>query len=139
MRGIECAFIGYVSRDTSLRISKADKPYCNLNVGVQTGNQTDDGKNEVQWIRVACFGETAERVAASVSKSDKVYVEGSITLNRWKTADGEERADLNCAAWKVEALGKIGHNKPKRNHQSSDFNAPIERETSREFDDAIPF
>jgi single-stranded DNA-binding protein len=86
-------------------------------------------------VRVACFGEVAERIAASVTKGDKVYCEGSMRLERWTTHDGLARADLNCAAWKVEPLGKIGRNKPKR---QADSQAPLEREPAP-FNDPLDF
>ena len=134
-RGIETAFIGIVARDLELKRSRNDKSYTTLNVGIATGNLTDDGKQETQWVRVACFGEVAERIAATVTKGDKVYCEGSMRLERWTTHDGLARADLNCAAWKVEPLGKIGRNKPKR---QIDPQAPLEREPAP-FNDPLDF
>jgi single-stranded DNA-binding protein len=33
-----------------------------------------------QWVRTAVFGETAERIARTAKKGDKLYVEGNLTL-----------------------------------------------------------
>lgn len=58
--------------------------------------------------KIACFGEVAEKIAAQAKKGDRVYVEGSLTLNSWTTANGDTRHGLNLAAWKVEKLAAIG-------------------------------
>ena len=44
---------------------------------VVTVGQADDGKDVSQWLRVACFGEVAEKIAAHAKKCDRVYVEGA--------------------------------------------------------------
>lgn len=129
-KGIETAFIGIVGKTPELRMSRSEKPYTSFSVGVQTGHQDDAGRDELQWVRTSCFGEVAQRIATSATKGDKVYVEGVMRLERWRTSDGQDRADLNCAAWKVEALGKIGRNRPKKN----DWQAPIKPRPSGEFE-----
>ena len=109
MRGIETAFWGTLAADPELKTSKSGKPFSTFSVAVTIGH-ADDGKDVSQWLRVACFGETAEKIAARAGKSDRVYVEGSLTLNTWTTAAGEQRSGLNVAAWKVERLAAIGRN-----------------------------
>ena len=102
MRGIESAFFGVLGKDPELKTSKSGAAYATLAVVV--GEDADS-----QWVRVACFGETAEQIAIRAKKGDKVYVEGTLTLNTWtdKTT-GEERHGLNVAAWRVDKLANIG-------------------------------
>jgi single stranded DNA-binding protein len=105
MNGIESAFVGRVATEPELRTSSAGKPWAAFNVGVGAGDN-------IQWARVAVFGEAAECVAGSLEKGDRVYVEGRLQLNEWTAKDGEKRAGLSVAAWKCEKLGQIGRNKP---------------------------
>jgi single stranded DNA-binding protein len=137
MKGLECAYIGVVGKTPELRMSRNEKSYTSFSVGVQTGHQDDAGRDDLQWVRTTCFGEVAERIAASVIKGDKVYCEGSLCLERWTTSDGQDRADLNCAAWKVEKLGQIGKNKPRK----TDWQAPVKPRPSSgfAFNDEIGF
>ena len=102
MRGIESCFWGVLGKDPELKTSKTGNPFATLAVVVGE----DDAS---QWIRVACFSETAEQIAVRAKKGDKVYVEGTLTLNTWadKTT-GEERHGLNVAAWRVDKLANIG-------------------------------
>jgi hypothetical protein len=58
-------------------------------------------------------------------------------LNRWQGSDGQERTDINVTAWKLERVGAIRRNKPKR---QIDPQAPLERQERRpEFSDEIGF
>ena len=78
MRGIEAAFWGGLGKDPEPRTSKTGKPFATLSVVVTVGTD-DDGKEVSQWVRVACFGEVAEQIAAKAKKGDRIYCEG-ITL-----------------------------------------------------------
>ena len=66
-------------------------------------------------VRVACFGETAEKIASQAKKGDRVYCEGQLTLNTWadKTT-GEAKTGLNLAAFKCEKVAAIGKNRQFR-------------------------
>ena len=68
------------------------------------------------WImmQVACFGDVAERIAASVTKGSRVYCEGGLRLEKWANKEGRERTTLSVAAWRVDVLGQIGRNKLRR-------------------------
>ena len=57
----------------------------------------------------------AEEIAARASKSDRVYVEGNLTLNTWQASStGETKTGLNVAAWRCEKVPAIGKNRQFR-------------------------
>jgi single-stranded DNA-binding protein len=145
MRGIECACHGAIGSDNiELKISKADKPWASFNLAVDTGEE------KPQWLRVSCFGETAERVSASFKKNDRAYIEGLIRLDHWTDKHGEQKHGLSVSAFKVEKVGvsAIGRNKPKReadqNNGTPSFAGSIyQRELNKivgrdDFQDAMP-
>jgi single-strand DNA-binding protein len=114
MRGIESAFWGVLGQDPQLKTSKTGTRFATMNVVVQAG-QADHGKDVSQWLRVACFGEAAEKIAAKARKGDRVYVEGQLTLNTWADkATGETKTGLNVAAWKCEKVPGIGKNRERK-------------------------
>jgi single-stranded DNA-binding protein len=80
MRGIETAFWSTLGKD--LRTSKTGNAFATMNVAV-TVDKTDNGKDVTQWVRVACFSETAKDIAARTRKGDRIYCEGSLTLHSW--------------------------------------------------------
>ena len=108
MRGIEVAFWGVLGNEPELKTSKNGKAFMSMSVVVTIG-AADDGKDVSQWLRVACFGETAERLAVTAKKGDRIYCEGTLTFNSWADkATGEARSGLNVAAWKCERVANIG-------------------------------
>lgn len=137
-RGLECAFWGTLGRDPELRTSKAGNPFASLNVAVTVGKD-DAGKDVTQWVRVTAFGDSAERIAAQAEKGARVYVEGSLTLNHWKAADGEKRTDLQVAAFKVEKVGAIGKNRPRRDNGAGQEPGRQPYTEPAELNDEIPF
>jgi single-strand DNA-binding protein len=153
-RGIEAAFWGVLAKDPERRTSKTGKPFATMNVAVTIGN-SDDGREVTQWVRVACFGETAEKIAAAAKKGDRVYCEGSLTLNEWTDAQGERRTGLNVAAFKVEKVPGIGKNRPRREpgnevSRQNDHAGPAEyipqgisaaqrQSGAADFEDRVPF
>ena len=113
MRGIETAFWGVLGTEPELKTSKNGKAFANMSVAVTIGT-ADDGKDVSQWLRVACFGETAERLARAAKKGDRIYCEGTLTLNSWADkATGEARSGLNVAAWKCERVASIGKHRER--------------------------
>jgi single-strand DNA-binding protein len=132
MKGIECAFTGVLSKDPELKTSKAGKFFANLNIGVVTG-QTDDGKDAMQWLRVTCFGETAEKIAATAKKGSSIYAEGALSLNEFTDKSGEKRHGLDVKAFKVELIGAsaIGRNKLPRSENKHGFASASEHREER--------
>jgi single-strand DNA-binding protein len=149
MRGIECSCFGSIGSETiELKMSKSEKPWTSFSLAVDTGEEKS------QWLRVSCFGETAERVAATFKKNDRAYIEGLIRLDHWTDKQGEQKHGLSVSAFKVEKVGAsaIGRNKPKReaDQNNSTITASSFAGPSRErpqvqgrdhfpFNDEIPF
>jgi single-strand DNA-binding protein len=123
MKGIETAFFGGLWREVELLTSKSGKPWARLMIAVDTGEEDADGHAKSQWIKVAVFGETAEKLAGA-AKGTRLYVEGSLKLEEWQDKDGFDKHGLSVAAWKCEMVGvsAIGRNKPKR---EPDHSAPV--------------
>jgi single stranded DNA-binding protein len=140
--GIEAAFWGVLGNAPELKTSRSGKPLVQVSIVVTVGQDTD-GKDVGQWLRVACFGETAERLAHQAKKGDRVYVEGNLTLNSWADkATGEARTALNVAAWKCERVANIGKHRerndvPQTQRQSTQWQ-PVERNRYA-FNDEIGF
>jgi single-stranded DNA-binding protein len=62
-RRIETAFWATLGKDPELRTSKTGNPFATMHVVVTVGTSSDDGKDVSQWLRVACFGDTAKNIA----------------------------------------------------------------------------
>lgn len=111
---LDMAISGRLGRDPEPKNSRNGNPFATLSLAVDTG-QDEDGKALTTWVRVTCFGNAAERISGAAKKGDRVYCEGAGHLDHWRDGQsGEQRAQLQLKAWKVEVLGRIGRNRPQR-------------------------
>jgi single-strand DNA-binding protein len=122
---IEACFTGRLGSDPELRTSQAGKPWCRFSVAVGYGD-------EVQWVSVVAFGETAERAVERLGKGQRAYVEGAIKLNTWTDRDGRERHGLQCAAHYIDRQAPKAHKSAKRSSPAGATDARPEQH-------AIPF
>lgn len=114
MSGIEAAFFGVLTRDAEAKVSKNGKAYARLNIRL--------GDGEAQWINVTSFDQQAIAAVDKLTKGARVYVEGSLTLNKWTGQDGVERHGLSVMSWHTR-LAAIGRNKSKRERNGDEVPA----------------
>jgi single-stranded DNA-binding protein len=130
MSEIECAFSGVCVKPPELKTSSAGKPFATFSVVI--------GEGELKkFMRVTCFGDVAERVAAQLSVGGKAYAEGRLEASIWQPQNGEARLNLNCAARRVEILNQIGRNRPKREPATPSSPSAYSGH-ERPFDDVLP-
>jgi single-stranded DNA-binding protein len=111
---MEVALTGVCAREPELKQSKAGKRYATFSLGVGEGDAR-------QWVRVTCFAESAEKVAQQLRKGQKAYIEGSLELGIWQPDGRPPALNINVAARRVEVLGRIGRNRPKRDRGGHEY------------------
>jgi single-stranded DNA-binding protein len=125
---IEAAFFGTLGREVEAKVSKSGKNYLRLNVRIGDGD-------DAQWFNVTSFDQHALAAVDRLVKGARVYVEGSLKLDKWTGQDGTERQSLSYMA-RLTRLPKIGRNRPRR-REAPDEVAPTPR---NEFhSEAMPF
>jgi single-stranded DNA-binding protein len=101
---IEAAFFGALGRDAEGKTSKSGKAYVRLNVRI------DDG-DDVQSVNVTSFDPQAIASVDKLVRGARVYVEGSLKLDKWQAQDGTEGQSLSCMVRRTR-LPTMGRNKP---------------------------
>lgn len=93
----------------------------------------------VRVSEIRAFDLEAIANASKLMKSARVYIEGTIKLDKWTAQDGTERQGLSCLSWHTR-LAQIGNNRPKRD--GAPASAPANQRAQRpvdDMDDAIPY
>jgi len=67
-------------------------------------NKQGDWQNETEWHKVVAFGFAAD-AASKLAKGDQVYVDGSLSTNKYEK-DGETRYSTEVKAQVIRKLGK---------------------------------
>jgi single-strand DNA-binding protein len=101
MRRIE--MIGNLGRDPEMSYSSAGLAVTNFSVAASDGKDRN-GNEDMQWVRVVCFGKQAENAIDFLKKGKKVFVRGKISLSKYRKKDGTFDASLEVVASEIEYL-----------------------------------
>ena len=102
---------GNLTRDPELRFTP--KGVAVANVGLASNRkyrQGDELKEDVCFVDVTAFGNTAEAVAKYLEKGRKVLVEGRLRFHSWENEGGQKRSRLDVIAERVNFLPQAAKN-----------------------------
>jgi single-strand DNA-binding protein len=94
-------FIGNLTDDPKIYYNKSSTSICKFSIAI---NQKYKDKNDTLFMPVVCFKAQAENCNNYLSKGSKVFVEGSLNMNKWETDSGEKREKVECKAFSVQFL-----------------------------------
>lgn len=122
--------IGRLTKDPEIRvISQSETTVANFTLAVDRPMAKE---KTADFIRIVCFGKTAELCERFLAKGRQVAVHGRIQTGSYKTQSGETRYTTEVVAERVEFLGSKGDSSPKE----VDSSIP---EGFSELDDDVPF
>ena len=85
--------IGNLTRDPELRYTPTGAAVCTIGLATNRAWTTEAGekKEETEFHRVVAWNKLAELCSQLLMKGRKIYVEGRLRTNAWKTTDGQPR------------------------------------------------
>jgi single-strand DNA-binding protein len=101
--------IGNLGSDPEMRYTPSNRAVTQFNVAVNQSTknqQTGEWIEETDWFRVSVWGDRAERMAESLRKGNKVFVEGRFKTREFEGRDGQKRTSLEITADSVVNLEK---------------------------------
>ncbi|MFN4132356.1 MAG: single-stranded DNA-binding protein [Caldimicrobium sp.] len=131
--------IGRLGGDPEIRFTVEGKAVCILNLATNEVVVRGEGKEVItEWHRVVLFGKLAEAVASSLSKGDRLYVEGRIRSREYEDKNGVKKRAYEIFGNKVIFLGgKVGDKVKGEVKEDVDREGMVIEETIN--DDEIPF
>jgi len=93
--------IGNLGSDPEMRYTPNNRAVTQFNVAVNQSTknqQTGEWVEETDWFRVSVWGDRAERMAESLKKGNKVFVEGRFRTRQFEGRDGQTRTSLEITA-----------------------------------------
>ena len=122
--------IGRLTKDPEIRvISQSETTVANFTLAVDRPMAKE---KTADFIRIVCFGKTAEFCERFLTKGRQVAVHGRIQTGSYKTQSGETRYTTEVVAERVEFLGSKGDSSLKE----VDSSIP---DGFSELDDDVPF
>ena len=93
--------IGNLGSDPEMRYTPSNRAVTQFNVAVNQSTknqQTGEWFEETDWFRVSVWGDRAERMAETLRKGNKVFVEGRFKTRTFEGRDGQTRTALEITA-----------------------------------------
>jgi single-strand DNA-binding protein len=93
--------IGNLGSDPEMRYTPSGRAVTQFNVAVNQSTknqQTGEWVEETDWFRVTVWGDRAERMAESLKKGNKVFVEGRFRTREFEGRDGQKRTSLEITS-----------------------------------------
>jgi single-strand DNA-binding protein len=106
--------IGNLGNDPEMRHIPSGQAATNFSVATNRKWTGSDGQlnEETVWFQVSTWGKLAERCNQYLTKGQKVFCEGRLTVDRetgglriWMDQDGNPRASYQLIAFEVKFLG----------------------------------
>jgi single-strand DNA-binding protein len=106
--------VGNLGRDPEMRYTPSGQAVTNFSVATNRKWTGGDGQlnEETVWFRVSAWGKLAETCNQYLTKGQKVFCEGRLTVDRetggprvWTDQSGNPRASYEMTALEVKFLG----------------------------------
>jgi single-strand DNA-binding protein len=117
--------VGRLTRDPDTGSTTKGQAMCRFDIAVNrrykdnTGNWQDD----VSFIPVVVWGDSARRCGERLKKGLPVHVEGRLKSRTWETKEGQKRSALEVVARRVQFLSKA---------EAADAGAVVESQETEE-------
>lgn len=94
--------IGNLGKDPELSYTQSGVAVAKFSVGVNP--RSNNEAMQTQWYRVTAWRQAAENCSKYLRKGQKVYVDGTLTVDEWKDRDNVTRFSLEINADNVQFL-----------------------------------
>jgi single-strand DNA-binding protein len=99
MRGVnKTTHIGRLGGDPETRYTSTGKTLAEFSLAVTQFN------GDTLWLKVTCWGKTAEFASEYLKKGDLVYVDGRLDESSWEDKEGNRRSRMFITANEVNVL-----------------------------------
>lgn len=132
--------LGRLTKEPEVRYTNSNKVVAQFTLAVNRPYFNAEGQQEADFIPVVLWGKSAETFGNTVSKGQRVLVEGRMQTRSYDAKDGSKRYVTEVIAERfeyIELKNSSGQNTPAQ-HQS-----PVKSATQQEamsgFGSAVPF
>jgi single-strand DNA-binding protein len=97
----KCMIIGNVGRDPEMRYTPQGTAVTSFSVAVSrsyTPNGSTEQREETDWFRVTAWNKLAEICNQYLTKGQRVYVEGRVSMRLFDGNDGQKHGSLELTA-----------------------------------------
>ena len=132
--------MGRLVRDPEVRYTQTGKVVCQFTIAVDRPFANQDGQREADFIPVIVWGKQAELCGNSLTKGQRVLVEGRLQIRSYDAKDGSKRwvTEVIANGFEfIERKGDFANGGAPASAGKADFESGFGSPVS--FDEEIPF
>lgn len=135
--------VGNLGNDPETRFTTSGAAVTNISIATSEkwkDKNTGQPQEKTEWHNITFFGKLAEIAGEYLKKGSKVYVEGSLTTEKWQDKDGNDRYTTKVKAREMQMLDSRGES--TATSQAPQASAPKVTQVANNqdsFEDDIPF
>lgn len=132
--------IGNAGGDAELKYTPNGDPVADFNLAVSRSRLVDGEWQTLstEWFRVSQWGRSAERVANTIRRGNRVFIEGRLSSNPYRTEGGEIRAGLQVSASRVINLTRSTEDSGYGSYGGGGGFSAVPNEPAAQTADAVP-
>lgn len=96
--------LGRLTKDPDVRYTQSGKVVCQFTLAVNRPYSAQPGQPDADFIPVVIWGKQAETLGNSVTKGQRVLVEGRMQVRSYETKDGTKRWVTEVVADRFEFI-----------------------------------
>lgn len=132
------AVIGNLGKDPEVKFSQGGTAVCSFSVAcTERVKKKEEWTDHTEWVRVVCFGKTAENAGKYLAKGRRVYAEGRLQTSEWDDKEGKHRTTVELVADRVQFIDSA-----QQSHEAQSTaiaTVPASPAPAHLSDDEIPF
>lgn len=98
--------MGRLTRDPEVRYTPTGRVVCQFTLAIDRAFTNQDGQRDTDFIPVVVWGKQAERLGNSVTKGQRLLIEGRIQTGSYEAKDGTKRYTTEVIADRFEYVEK---------------------------------
>lgn len=131
--------LGRLTKDPEVRITPNEKTVCTFSMAVDRPFVGKDGKKEADFIPIQTWNKTAELIGNSVSKGQRLLVEGRLQIRSYDGKDGNRHYMTEVIADRVEFIERKEKTSQNGNLKGQEGFSGMGQDVTSQFDEEVPF
>lgn len=123
---------GRLTEAPVVRYTTTGKVVCQFTLAVQRGFKNPEGNYDADFIQVVLWGPAGERLGNTVTKGQRIIVEGRLQIRSYKTKN-------NTTRWITEVISNTFEYAESKPQSTADFGNEFGEKKNVPFDEEIPF
>ena len=108
--------LGRLGKDPEMRTSADGTLIANVSLATESFGK----EKTTEWHNLVAFNKAAEVMQKYCTKGDQIYIEGSISTEKWKDKERNQRSIVKIIVGRLTLLGKKSDSRPESQPESKD-------------------